>query len=45
MPLPPTVGLCAGASGTGREGDGKMSRGFLDFVGVTGISSNDDECS
>lgn len=30
-----------GVSGTGRKGDGGMSRG-LNIVGVTGMSSNDE---
>ena len=41
MLLPPTVGWCMGVSGTGREGDGGMSR-FFNFEGVVGMSSNDE---
>jgi hypothetical protein len=40
MALPPTVGM--GVSGTGREGDGGMSREFFVLKGVDGKSSSDE---
>ena len=40
MVLPPTVGM--GVSGTGREGDGGISRGFFNLEGVAGTSSSDE---